>query len=66
MALAAIRDFQALVNQPLLVHALRDPRLVQQVDRALLQHAGADAAQYVFARATLEDDRLHPLEMQQL
>ena len=45
---------------------LADAGLGQQVDRALLQHAGAHAVLDVVAVAALEDDRVDAGEMQQM
>ena len=42
------------------------PACVEQVDRALLEHAGADALLDVLAAAGLQHDRLDALGLQQL
>ena len=54
MALTAEGQLDAVVHQPLAVHARTHARLVQQVDADLLQHPGADAAEHVLAAALLE------------
>ena len=43
-----------------------DAGLVEQVDRALLEHAGADAAAHVVARCALEDHAVDAVAVQQL
>ena len=43
-----------------------DAGFVEQVDRGLLEHAGADAAQHVLAAAPLEDDVVDAGLVQQL
>ena len=42
-----------------------DPRLGEQLDRSLLQHARADAVLDVVAAAVLEHDRLDPGALEQ-
>jgi hypothetical protein len=66
VALAAEAQLNAVVHEPLPLEALAHAHLEQEVDGALLEHAGADAALYVVAVASLEDDRLDALEMQEL
>ena len=51
VAPAAAQHLEAAMHQALAMHALADAGLVQQVDGDLLQHAGADAAEHVFARS---------------
>jgi hypothetical protein len=43
-----------------------DAGFVEQVDRHLLQHAGADAAQHVVGAALLDDDVVDAGAVQQL
>ena len=57
MALAAEAQLHAVVRQAFGVHARAHAELVEQVDRHLLEHAGADAAEHVFAAALLEQSR---------
>jgi hypothetical protein len=52
---------QALATQPL-SHAYR----AQQVDSALLQHAGAEPALYVLTIAAFDDDGLDAVAVQDL
>ena len=46
------------MRQPLGVQPCSGARLVEQLDSALLKHAGADAAQHVLAARPLEDNGL--------
>ena len=64
--LAADQQFDALVLQAFGMHAGADSGLVQQIDRHLFEHAGADASQHVFGCPVLEDDGVDPRFMQQL
>jgi hypothetical protein len=66
VALAAETELNAVMDQTDLTHPLADLGLVQQVDRSLLEHAGADPALHVLPAAALQDDRLDALQMQQL
>ena len=56
----------AVVDDPLAVQTLRDSGAIEQVDGALLQHAGADARLDVVAAPVLEHDRFDPGTVQQL
>ena len=56
MAHAVDADLNALVYQPVVVHARADAGFVKQVDGDLLDDAGADAAKHVFAGLPLHDD----------
>ena len=56
----------AAVAQALAVHPLAHAGLAQHLDRALLQHAGADPRLHVLAAARLQDDRVDPVAVQQL
>jgi Holliday junction DNA helicase RuvA len=57
VALAAEAQLEAVVRQAFGVHARAPtPASSQQVDRHLLQHAGADAAEHVVGAALLDDD----------
>ena len=66
MPLALELQLDALVDEPLAPQPVADAHLDQQVDRALLEHAGADAALDVLAAARLEHDRLDPAQVQQV
>ena len=54
----------AVVEDPLAVHALSDTGLAQQLDGAVLEHAGADPVLDVVPAPVFEHDRLdsHPVE----
>ena len=60
VALAVELEVDAAVDDALTVEPLRHACVAQEVDRALLEHAGADPLLHVLARAVLEDDRLDP------
>ena len=66
LARVAKAEVDAAVHQPLGVHALAQAELVHQVDRALLEHAGADAAQHVVAAALLDHHGVDAGLVQQL
>ena len=53
---AVERQRDAVMRQPLFMQPRAGFRLVEQVDRALLEHAGADAGEHVLAARPLEDD----------
>jgi hypothetical protein len=58
-------EMDALVHDPLALQARADTGVAQQVDRPLLEHAGADAVLDVVAAPTLEDDAVDPGELEQ-
>jgi hypothetical protein len=62
---AAHADLDALVDQPVAMQPLGDTRLFQQLDRALLQHAGADAGFDIAARPQFENHALDAVHLQQ-
>ncbi len=64
VALAVELEVDAVVDDPLAVHPLAHAEIAQQVGRALLEHAGADAVLAVLARAVLEHDGLDPGELE--
>ncbi len=66
MALAFEQQVDAVMHQALATHALADARLVERVDRALLQHARADALFDVLAAPGFEDDGIDAAALQQL
>ena len=66
LAAAGPADLDARVHQPLGVQARADAGFVEHRDRALLQDAGADAAEHVLGRALLEDDVVDAGALQQL
>jgi AraC-like DNA-binding protein len=63
---AVVGDEEALVDLALAVHALAALRLAHQLGEAVLQHAGADAAEHVLAALPLEHDGVDALQVQQL
>ena len=54
MPLSVEAQLHTIVRQPFGVHARAHAELVEQVDRHLFEHAGADAAEHVFAAALFE------------
>ncbi|MNW06212.1 hypothetical protein D3C71_2025740 [compost metagenome] len=56
MAAPADQQFDTLVHQAFTVHALGHTGFTQQVDGALLQHPGTDAAEHVLGRLAFDDD----------
>ena len=59
-------DLHAVVQQPFGMQARGDTGALEHVDRALLEHAGADTAQDVFRAAPLQNERVDALPVQQL
>ena len=66
MSRAAELELQAVVGETLLVEPRAGPDLGQELDRAVLEHAGADASLHMVARACFQHDRLDPLEVEQV
>ena len=58
MARAAEAKLDAAVDQAFGMQPRADARPVQQVHRALFEHAGADAPEHIFAAPLLQDDRV--------
>ena len=56
MARAAEAELDAGVRQAFAVQARAGTGGVEEIDRHLLEHAGADPAEHVVGRALLEDD----------
>ena len=56
VARAAEREFDAMMNQPLVMGARAGAGLVEQRHRAFLEQAGADAAEHIFRRLAFEND----------
>jgi hypothetical protein len=54
------------VDQPFTCQAVSYARAAQEVHHALLQHAGADTAQYVVGAAVFHHERVHARPVQQL
>ena len=65
MALAVELESDAVVDEPLGVHAGADAGVAEEVDRALLEHAGADARLDVGAAARLQDHGLDARVLEQ-
>src|SRR5690606_37084918 len=59
-------QLDAVVHQPDLVHARPDLCGVEQIDRALLEHARADPPLDVRPAAPLQDHRLDAVQVQKL
>jgi hypothetical protein len=49
-------DLRAVMHEAFAVHARADARLVEEIDRDLLDDTGADAAKHVFAGVPFQDD----------
>ena len=64
--LAVVGDEEAFVDLAFAVHALAALRLAHQRGEAVLQHAGADAAEHVLAALPLQHDGVDALQVQQL
>ena len=65
VALAVEGQLQPVVDQALARQPVADAGLGEDVDRALLQQAGADAGAQIFGRAPLQHDALDAGEAQQ-
>jgi hypothetical protein len=65
VALAVEAQLEALVHEALAPQTLAQPDLAQQLDREMLEHAGARPSFDVLARLALEDDRFDPGEVKQ-
>ena len=60
------RRSMPLVHETLRAHALAQAGLVEEIDRALFEHAGADAAFAIRAAARLDDDRFDAVPREQM
>jgi hypothetical protein len=58
-------EVEPFVDEPFAIHALADTGVAQQVDRGLLEDAGAQPVLDVRAIAPLDDDRVYAGERQQ-
>ena len=65
LGVALPAQVDAVVLEPLAGQPLADPQVVHQLDRVLLEQAGADAPLDVVAVAVLEDHRLDARSLQQ-
>ena len=59
-------QLDAIVDESFALQSRADSGLHHQLDGAVLQHAGANAALAIFARLAFEHDRLDALQMQQV
>ena len=66
MADAVDANLHAFVHEAVLVHARADARLVEQIDRDLLDDAGADAVEHVFAGLPLQNDVIDAVLVEEL
>ncbi len=64
--LSSESEVEAVVAQAFAPEPRAHADLVQQIDRALFEHAGAHAFDHIVAVAVLEDDRIDALQVQQL
>ncbi|BEV50806.1 hypothetical protein BconGalA64_33050 [Burkholderia contaminans] len=66
MALAVEQQLDAVMFEPLAAHPVAEAGFVQRVDRALLEHTGADAVLAVFAGTRFDEDGIDALQAQQV
>jgi len=66
MAVAMEAQLDSIVNQALTLHPLAHAHFHEQVNRALLQHAGADSFLNVLPAAVLDHDRVNSLQMEKM
>lgn len=66
VAIFAETNFEAVMDQAFLIHALGAARGAQHVDHALFQHPGADAPQHIFGAAPFQDHAVDALKMKKL
>ncbi len=59
-------DRHAIVHQTFLVQARGHTGTIENIDRALLEHTGANATEHVLGAAPLENHRVDALPQQQL
>jgi hypothetical protein len=52
------------MHMPFAIHARAGLGFPEQVDEALFENAGTDAAQHVFRRFRFQDDRVDSLQVQ--
>ena len=62
---APVAEPDPFVDEPLPVHALADVGRSQRLDRAPLQHPGADAGRHVFAGLPFQHHRLDAGQLEQ-
>ena len=66
MALAVDANLHAVVDKAVTVHARADARFVEEVHCHLFDHAGADAAEHVFAGVSLDNDVVDAVALEKL
>ena len=66
MPLAVDAHMHAVMHQTVGMHALADAGLVEQPHRALLDHAGSDAAQHVVGGLPFQDNVVDAVPVEQL
>ena len=66
MAHAVDANLHAFVHESVGMHARADARLVKKIDRDLLDDAGANAAEHVFAGLPFENDIVDAMLVQEL
>jgi hypothetical protein len=66
MALGVELDLDPVVDEALTLQPVADADVDEEVDRPLLEDAGANAVLDVVARPVLEDDRFDAFAMEQL
>jgi hypothetical protein len=59
-------QFDSVVDQSLLLHALANTHLGEQISRVLLEHSSAHAFFYMFSTTVLNHNRFNSLQMQQM
>jgi hypothetical protein len=59
-------DEEAIVYLAFAVHAVRHPSLTHECGKAMLEYAGTDPAEHIFAAVLLENDGVDTLQVQQL
>src|SRR5262249_17171990 len=62
MTSAVEAQLDSAVDQAFAAHPLAESGLIQQIDAALFEHAGANPRLDVFAGVAFEDDRIDPLK----
>ena len=66
MPRAAEGELDAVMDQTFAMQPCGNADLVEQIDRALFEHAGANARQHIGAILAFDDDRIDTCGMQQL
>ncbi len=57
---AVEREFGTVMEDAFSIHAGVDAEVTEEIDRALFEHAGADAAEHVVGALAFEDHRVDP------